>query len=90
MIEDRKPVHLSAFLFASFPNAYEALFDDIQSYCLLDFPSTKPPLKSKRRTIVKNLHYVAILQVSGKLNLLINLNRVTLIVLNVFKFSFSH
>ena len=36
----------------------KVLFDDIQSYSVLDFPSTKPPLNSKRRTRVGNLQRV--------------------------------
>ena len=52
-----------------FPMRTKALFDDIQSYSVVDFPSTKPPLNA-----------FAILQVSGKLNLLMNLNQDTLIV----------
>ena len=53
-----EPVHLSAFLFASFPNAYESIFDNIQSYTVLDFPSKKPPRNKKRRTRVLNLKRV--------------------------------
>ena len=40
---------------ASFPNAYESNIYDIQSYSVLDFLSTKPPLNSKRRTRVGDL-----------------------------------
>ena len=60
---------------------------EIPTYSVVDFPSTKPPLNSKRRTRVGNLQR-AILKVSGKLNLLINLNRVPLIVLGFFNFYF--
>ena len=66
-----------------------AIFDDIQSYSVLDFPSTKPPLNSKRRTRGSEIcNASAILEVSGKLNLLMNLNRVPLIVLGFFNFHF--
>ena len=66
----------------------KAIFDDIQSYSVLDFPSTKPPLNSKRRTRVGNLQRVRHLESfeSGKLNLLMNLNRVPSIVLGFFNF----
>ena len=67
----------------------KAIFDDIQSYSVLDFPSTKPPLNSKRRTRESEIcNASAILEVSGKLNLLMNLNRVPLIVLGFFNFHF--
>jgi len=36
----------------------KAIFDDIRSYSVLDFPSTKPPLNSKGRTRVGNLRRV--------------------------------
>jgi len=36
----------------------KAIFDDIRSYSVLDFPSTKPPLNSKGRTRVGNLQRV--------------------------------
>ena len=83
-----EPVHLSAFLFASFPNAYEsnAIFDDIESYSVLDFPPTKPPLNREQESEMCNTS--TILKVSGKLNLLMNLNRVPLIVLGFFNFNF--
>ena len=71
-----------------FPMCTKALFDDIQSYFLLDFPSTKPPLNSKRRTRVGNLQRVRHLGSFSKLNLLMNLNRVTLIFLDFFNFHF--
>ena len=32
------------------PMRTKAIFDDIQSYSVLDFPSSKPPLNSKRKT----------------------------------------
>ena len=34
----RETAHLVAFLFASFSNAYETIFDDIPTYFVLDFP----------------------------------------------------
>ena len=34
------------------------IFDDIQSYSMLHFPSTKPPLNSKRRPRVGNLQRI--------------------------------
>ena len=46
------------FSLLHFPMRTKALFDDIQSYSVLDFPSTKPPLNSKRRTRVGNLQRV--------------------------------
>ena len=46
---------MSAFFFASLPNAYDSM---IQSYSALDFPSTKPPLDSKRGTRVGILQRV--------------------------------
>ena len=36
----------------------KAIFDDIQSYSVLDSPSTKPPLNSKRKTRAGNLQRV--------------------------------
>ena len=38
------------FSLLHFPMRTKAIFDDIQSYSVLDFPSTKPPLNSKRKT----------------------------------------
>ena len=53
----------------------KTMFDDIQAYSVLDFPSTKPPLNSQRRTRGSEIcNASAILEVSGKLNLLMNLN----------------
>ena len=46
------------FSLLQFPMRTKALFDDIQSYSMLDFPSTNPPLNSKRRTRVGNLQCV--------------------------------
>jgi len=46
------------FSLLHFPMRTKALFDDIQSYSVLDFPSAKPPLNSKRGTRVGNLHGV--------------------------------
>ena len=63
----------------------KAIFDDIQSYSELDFPSTKP-VKGEQESEICNAS--AILEVSGKLNLLMNLNRVPLIVLGFFNFHF--
>ena len=47
-----------------------------------------PALNSNGRTRVGICNASAILQVSGKLNLLMNLNRVTMIVLGFFNFHF--
>ena len=46
------------FSLLHFPMRTKAIFDDTQSYSVLDFPSTKPPLNSKRRTRVGNLQRV--------------------------------
>ena len=46
------------FSLLHFPMRTKALFDDIQSYSVLDFSSTKPPLNSKMRTRVGNLQRV--------------------------------
>ena len=46
------------FSLLHFPMRMKALFDDIQSFSVLDFPSTKPPLNSKRRTRVGSLQRV--------------------------------
>ena len=46
--------------------------------------------KTSTKQKKENKSWKAILQVSDKLNLLMNLNRVKLIVLGFFKFSFSH
>ena len=68
----------------------KAIFDEIQSYSVLDFPSTKPPLDSKGRTRGGNLQRIRHLGSfdSGKLNLLMNLNRVPMIVLGFFNCHF--
>ena len=66
----------------------KAIFDDIQSYSVLDSPSTKPPLNSKGEQESEICKASAILEVSGKLNLLMNLNRVPLMVLGFFNFHF--
>ena len=46
------------FSLLHFPMHTKALFDDIKSYSVLDSPSTKSPLNSKRRTRVGNLQRV--------------------------------
>ena len=68
----------------------KAIFDDIQSYSVLDFPSSKPPLNSKRKTNKsrKSATCPPSWKFQGKLNLLMNLNRVPLIVLGFFNFHF--
>ena len=45
------------FSLLHFPMQTKAFYD-IQSYSVLDFPSTKPPLNSKRRTRVGNLQRI--------------------------------
>ena len=80
----RDPVHFQRFSLLHFPMRSKAIFDEIQSYSVLDFPSTKPPLNSKWEICNAS----AILEVSGKLNLLMNLNRVPLIVLGFLIFIF--
>ena len=45
-----------------FPMRMKAIFGDIQSYSVLSFLSTKPPLNSKRRTRVGNLQHVSHLE----------------------------
>ena len=50
------------FSLLHFPMRTKAIFDDIQSYSVLDFPSTKPPLNSKKGTRVGNLHRVSNLE----------------------------
>ena len=42
----REPVHLSAFLLASFPKAHESNIWWYSILSVLDFPSTKPPLNT--------------------------------------------
>ena len=37
------------FSLLHFPMRTKVLFDDIQSYSVLDIPSTKPPLNSKKK-----------------------------------------
>ena len=72
-----------------FPMRTKAIFDDIQSYSLLDFQSTKPPLNSKRKKKESEIcNTSALFKFSGKLNLLMNLNRVPLIFLGFFNFHF--
>ena len=64
------------FSLLHFPIRTKTIFDDIQAYSVLDFPSTKLPLNSQRRTRESEICNVStILEVSGKLNLLMNLNR---------------
>ena len=46
------------FSLLHFPMRTKALSDDVQSYSVLDFLSTKPPLNSKRRTRVGSLQCV--------------------------------
>ena len=52
------PFICQRFSLLHFPMRTKALFDDIQSYSVLDFLSTKPPLNSKRRTRVESLQRV--------------------------------
>ena len=64
------------FSLLHFPMRTKALFDDIQSYSVLE------TVNGEQESEICNAS--AILKVSGKLNLLMNLNRVTLIVLGFF------
>ena len=83
----REPVHLSAFLFASFPNAYESTIDLMMfNLILCSIFRDKSFSQTKRESEICNA--TAILEVSGKLNLLMNLNRVPLIVLGFTIFIF--
>ena len=72
----REPVHLSAFLFASFPNAYALMMFNLM---LCSIFHDKSFSQTRRESEICNA--TAILEVPGKLNLLMNLNRVPLIVL---------
>ena len=76
------------FSLLHFPMRTKAIFDDTQCYSELDFPSTKPPLNLKGEQESEICNASANLEVSGKLNLLMNLNRVPLIVLCFFNFHF--
>ena len=68
------------FSLLHFPMRTKALFDDIQSYSVLE------TVNGEQESEICNAS--AILKVSGKLNLLMNLNQVTLIVLGFFNFHF--
>ena len=59
---------------------------DIPTYPVLDFPWQILQSNEKESEIY---NATAILKVSGKQNLLMNLNRVSLIVLSFFNFYFS-
>ena len=57
------------FPLLDFPIHTKTLFDDIQAYSMLDFPSTKPLINSQRRTKESEIcNASAFLEVSGKLN----------------------
>ena len=52
-----RAVHHEPFTSFHYPMRTKATFDDIQSYSVLDFQSTKPSLNSKRRKRVGNLQH---------------------------------
>ena len=83
----REPVHLSAFLFASFPNAYESTIWWYSILFCARFSMTNPSVKWDRRES-EICNATAIFKVSGKLSLLMNLNQVPLIVLGFTIFIF--
>ena len=58
-----------SFPMLHFPMRMKTIFDDIQAYSVLNFPSSKPPLNSQKRTRESEIcNASAILEVVGKLN----------------------
>ena len=78
------------FSLLHFPIRTKALFDNIQSYSVLDFPSTKPALNSKRRTTVENLQRVRHLASLRWAKFIDELESGHIDSSGLFWFSFSH